>query len=157
MSNETPATSNLIDDLLADFEALETFTIELPGNRVWKVKGLGTYAEKAAYDRAKTRWVNDVVAQHNAYLKSQDINAIAIPALRPLVNLIHRENLEAAYDLVNRLIEPRFDYAEALQLCKAPALIQKFADELTFGNAKFLFDLRSKLYEEAGKDSSPTS
>ena len=147
---------NSVDALLADFEAPSTFTINLPGDRVWTIKGLGTYAEKRRYDQAKEKWVSDIVSQHNAYLKSSDLNAIAIPAFRDHVNVLDRANLEAAYDLANRVIEPKFDYVGALRLCAAPALVAVFVDQLTYGSAMFLIRLKAELLESAGKDSSAT-
>ena len=155
--NDQPADVNSVDALLAEFEAPDTFEVNLPGNRTWTIKGLGTYADKRRYDDAKTKWVNDMVAQHNAYLKTSDLNAIAVPAFRDHVNLMHRDNLEAAYDLVNRVQNPTFDYVSALRLCAAPQLIAVFIDQLSYGSAKFLIELRSKLFESVGKGSPETS
>lgn len=166
MSEESKVTElSYVDGLLSDFGAPATFDLALPLGHTWTVKGFETYAEQRRYNEAKARWVNEMVAAHNAYTKSKDLNAIPIPAFRDLVNLMERENLEAAYDLFNRVVKAvsasgekhGFTPAEALALTQAPQLVAKFTDELTYHTAHFLANLRNEALLELGKDSSATS
>ena len=168
MSDESKVTEqSYVDGLLSSFGAPVTFELALPLGHTWTVKGFRTYAEQRRYNEAKTQWVNEMVAAHNAYVKSKDLNAIPVPAFRDLVNLMDRENLEAAYDLFSRVIaavnsdamevKHGFTPAEALTITQAPQLVTKFIDELTYHTAHFLVDVRNGAYLELGKDSSATN
>jgi len=171
MSDESKVTEqSYVDGLLSSFGAPVTFKLALPLGHTWTVKGFRTYAEQRRYNEAKAQWVNEMVAAHNAYVKSKDLNAIPVPAFRDLVNLMERENLEAAYDLFSRVIEAKqtiitdpdseptvtikhgFSPAESLILSQAPQLVTKFIDELTYHTAHFLVNVRNGAYIELGKD-----
>lgn len=160
MSDESKVTEPIddsVEGILSEWEAPETFEIPL-GERRWTIRGFKTYAEQKRHEDAKAKWVNEMVASHNAYTLSKDLNSIPVPAFRELVNLMERENLEAAYDLFTRVVAPRrFEPAEALKLTKAPQLIVRFVGELTYGSTVFLLNARNKAYLELGKGSSGTS
>lgn len=146
---------NSIKGLLGDFGAPATFEINLPGPRKWTVRGFKTYAEQRRYNEAKASWVDGEILKCNNARRTGDLGPLG--GARDLIEIMDRENLEAAYDLSYRLLDPRFEPYEALKLTQAPQLVAKFVDELTYGTAHFLLKARNEAYLELGKGSSGTS
>jgi hypothetical protein len=148
MTQEQTSNAITANELLEKFGAPKTFSFELPDAGTWTVRGIATYAEKRKHEAAKTKWVSDMLAQARLQAKNGDgLLAVFVPHL----NLMVEENLTAAYEISHRVISPQFSPVDALRLCEAPALVQNIMDQMTWGSANFLLQLKAELYEDAGK------
>jgi hypothetical protein len=93
----------------------------------------------------------------NAAIKKGDDDLLPVP-YRSVSELIDTVNLEAAFEIHSRVIGPEvFGPVEALQLCAAPQLVSYLLDQMTWGSANFLLELKAAMYAEAGKGSAATN
>jgi len=144
-------------DLVAKYGAPASFEIELPDSSKWMIKGHATFSAQRAHNEAKEKFVKDLLGAKDAATKAQNNDLLPLP-YRSVSELIDRVNLEAAFEIHSRVIAPEvFGPVEALQLCAAPQLVSYLLDQMTWGSANFLLELKAAMYAEAGKGSAATN